>query len=87
MTNQYCGFFDLPDREAVKRIRRQGPEDKKAPIEGGFERSERAHKAQDIDKIDSASAALNTAWQAASQEDLPSFSRGWCERLAWRCRS
>ncbi|NET33012.1 MAG: molecular chaperone DnaK [Cyanothece sp. SIO1E1] len=44
------------------------PEDKKAPIEAALNDLKEAHKAQDIDKIDSASAALNTAWQAASQE-------------------
>ena len=44
------------------------PEDKKAPIEAALADLKEAHKAQDFDKIEAASAALNTAWQAASQE-------------------
>ena len=44
------------------------PEDKKGPIETALNDLKEAHKAQDLDKIDSASEALNTAWQAASQE-------------------
>lgn len=44
------------------------PADKKAPIEAALNDLKEAHKAEDLDKIDAASAALNTAWQAASQE-------------------
>ncbi len=44
------------------------PEEKKAPIQSALEELKEAHKAQDMDKIETASAALNTAWQAASQE-------------------
>ena len=44
------------------------PEEKKAPIESALETLKEAHKAQDMDQIESATAALNTAWQAASQE-------------------
>lgn len=44
------------------------PEEKKEPIEAALNDLKEAHKTQDLDKIDSASEALNTAWQAASQE-------------------
>ncbi|MBX2874069.1 MAG: molecular chaperone DnaK [Saprospiraceae bacterium] len=44
------------------------PEDKKAPIEAALNDLKEAHKTQDLGKIDSASEALNAAWQAASQE-------------------
>ncbi len=44
------------------------PEEKKAPIQSALDELKEAHKAQDMDKIETASAALNTAWQAASQE-------------------
>ncbi len=44
------------------------PADKKEAIEKAVAELKEAHKAQDFDKIDSASEALNTAWQAASQD-------------------
>ena len=44
------------------------PEDKKTAIETAVADLKEAHKAQDFDKIDSASEALNAAWQAASQD-------------------
>jgi len=44
------------------------PEDKKGPIEAALNDLKEAHKAEDIDKLDEATAAMNTAWQAASQE-------------------
>ncbi len=40
----------------------------KAPIETALAELKEAHKAEDFDKIDAATATLNTAWQAASQE-------------------
>lgn len=40
----------------------------KTAINGALEKLKEAHKAQDVAAIDSAMAALNTAWQAASQE-------------------
>ena len=40
----------------------------KTAINGALEKLKEAHKAQDAAAIDSAMAALNTAWQAASQE-------------------
>lgn len=44
------------------------PDDKKAPIEAALSDLKEAHKAEDLDKIDSATEVLNTAWQAASQD-------------------
>ncbi len=44
------------------------PEDKKEAIESSLNELKEAHKAEDIDKIDTAMAALNAAWQAASQD-------------------
>ena len=44
------------------------PEDKKSAIETSLAELKEAHKAQDIDKIDTAMAALNAAWQTASQD-------------------
>jgi molecular chaperone DnaK len=44
------------------------PADKKGAIETALNELKEAHKAQDMDKIESATAGLNTAWQAASQE-------------------
>ena len=44
------------------------PADKKAPIEAALETLKEAHKLQDIASIETALAALNTAWTAASEE-------------------
>jgi len=44
------------------------PADKKGPIEEALKNLKEAHQAQDIDKIESAMEAMNTAWQAASQD-------------------
>jgi molecular chaperone DnaK len=44
------------------------PADKKAPIEEALGRLKEAHKSEDLDAIDQATEALNTAWQAASQD-------------------
>jgi len=44
------------------------PTDKKAPIEAALNKLKEAHKAQDIDGIDAATAELNSVFQAASQE-------------------
>ena len=42
--------------------------DKKAPIEAALEKLKEAHKSQDIAAIDAATAEMNTAWTAASEE-------------------
>jgi molecular chaperone DnaK len=44
------------------------PADKKDPISRAVEKLKEAHKKQDIDAVDKATAELNTAWQAASEE-------------------
>ncbi|QQS51805.1 MAG: molecular chaperone DnaK [Bacteroidota bacterium] len=44
------------------------PADKKSSIEKGLEQLKEAHKKQDVDAIDKATAELNTVWQAASQD-------------------
>ena len=44
------------------------PADKKGPIEEALKNLKEAHQAQDLAKIDSAMEAMNTAWQAASQD-------------------
>ncbi|RYY63533.1 MAG: molecular chaperone DnaK, partial [Chitinophagaceae bacterium] len=43
------------------------PEDKKAPIETALTQLKDAHKSQDLGAIDTAMAALNTAWTSASE--------------------
>ncbi|MFN3555700.1 MAG: molecular chaperone DnaK [Bacteroidales bacterium] len=44
------------------------PEEKKQPIEKALEDLKNAHKSKDLNAIDTAMAALNAAWQAASAE-------------------
>ncbi len=44
------------------------PAEKKAPIEEAVKELKEAHKAENLEQIDSATAKLNAAWQAASQE-------------------
>ena len=44
------------------------PADKKGAIETAFEQLKAAHKSQDLAQIDTASAALNAAWTAASED-------------------
>ena len=44
------------------------PADKKEPIEKALADLKEAHKVQDVEKIDSSMEALNTAFQAASQD-------------------
>lgn len=51
------------------------PADKKGPIESALEELKEAHKSQDLNRIDSATERLNTAWQAASQ-DMYQASQG-----------
>lgn len=44
------------------------PADKKAPIESALNKLKEAHKQQDVAAIDAATAEMNTAWTAASEE-------------------
>lgn len=57
--------------QTEKQIKEFGdkiPADKKAPIESALEKLKTAHKNQDIAAIDAATAEMNTAWTAASEE-------------------
>jgi molecular chaperone DnaK len=44
------------------------PADKKSAIESSLAELKEAHKVRDLDKMETAMAALNAAWQAASQD-------------------
>jgi molecular chaperone DnaK len=52
----------------MKEIGDKIPADKKAAIESALTELKEAHKLQDLPRVDKASEALNTAWQAASQD-------------------
>jgi molecular chaperone DnaK len=57
--------------QTEKQLKEYGdklPEDKKTAIESAMNELKEAHKAEDLDKVDSAMQSLNTAWQNASQE-------------------
>lgn len=57
--------------QTEKQLREYGdkiPANKKEAIESAAAELKEAHKMQDLDRIDSASKALESAWQAASQE-------------------
>ena len=52
----------------LKEFGEKIPAEKKGAIETAVADLKAAHEAQDLDKIETATAALNTAWQAASQD-------------------
>jgi molecular chaperone DnaK len=57
--------------QTEKQIKEYGdkiPADKKETINKAVADLKEAHKIQDIAKVDAATEALNTAWQAASQD-------------------
>lgn len=57
--------------QTEKQLKEYGdkiPADKKSAIESAAKKLKEAHKAQNIAEIDSASAALNAAWTAASED-------------------
>ncbi len=57
--------------QSEKQLKEYGdkiPAEKRSTIESAIESLRAAHKAEDLDAIETATAALNTAWQAASQE-------------------
>jgi molecular chaperone DnaK len=57
--------------QTEKQLKEYGdkiPADKKAPIEAALEKLKAAHKTQDLAQIDAASAEMNTAWTAASED-------------------
>ncbi|HKK89717.1 MAG TPA: Hsp70 family protein, partial [Saprospiraceae bacterium] len=57
--------------QTEKQLKEYGdklPDDKKSEIENALGELKEAHKAEDLDKVDSAMERLNTAWQNASQD-------------------
>lgn len=57
--------------QTEKQLKEYGdkiPADKKGAIETALKNIKEAHQAQDLSRIDSATEALNQAWQAASQD-------------------
>ncbi len=52
----------------LKEFGEKIPADKKDPIEKALANLKDAHKKEDLDAIDKATAELNTVWQAASEE-------------------
>ncbi|MFL5754588.1 MAG: molecular chaperone DnaK [Bacteroidia bacterium] len=57
--------------QTEKQLKEYGdkiPAEKKAPIESALNDLKSAHASKDLHKIDSAMAAMNTAWSAASQD-------------------
>jgi len=65
--NQADSLIFQTDKQ-MKEFGDKLPADKKAPIEEALNKLKAAHAAQDIAAIDSATAELNTVFQAASQE-------------------
>ena len=57
--------------QTEKQLKEYGekiPDEKKAPIEAALAKLKEAHKTQDLAQIDAATAEMNTAWTAASEE-------------------
>ncbi|HET6256134.1 MAG TPA: molecular chaperone DnaK [Puia sp.] len=57
--------------QTEKQLKEYGdklPADKKAPIEAALNKLKDAHKSQNLSAIDSATAEMNNAWTAASEE-------------------
>jgi molecular chaperone DnaK len=64
--------------QTEKQLKEYGekiPADKKAPIEAALEKLKAAHKTADLAQIDAATAEMNTAWTAAS-EDMYKATQG-----------
>ncbi len=64
--NQADSFVFQTEKQ-LKELGEKLPADKKAPIESALTKLKEAQKAQDIAKIDTAIAEINTAWTAASE--------------------
>ncbi|GIV32196.1 MAG: chaperone protein DnaK [Saprospiraceae bacterium] len=57
--------------QTEKQLKEYGdkiPSDKRSAIEQALEELRKAHKAEDLEQVEKATASLNAAWQAASQE-------------------
>ena len=65
--NQADGMIFQTEKQ-LKELGDKIPSDKKAPNEKALEELKAAHKAQDLDAIDKAIEAMNTAFHAASQD-------------------
>ena len=65
--NQADGLIFQTEKQ-LKEFGDKLPADKKAPIEDALNKLKEAHKAEDLDAIDAATAELNQVFQAASQE-------------------
>ena len=65
--NQADGMIFQTEKQ-LKELGDKIPADKKAPIEKALEDLKAAHKSQDLDAIDKAMEAMNTAFHAASQD-------------------
>ncbi len=65
--NQADGMIFQTEKQ-LKELGDKLPADKKAPIESALEELKAAHKDQNIEAIDKAMEALNTAFHAASQD-------------------
>jgi len=63
----------------IKEFGEKLPADKKQTIESALEKLKTAHKAEDLAGIDAATAELNTAWQAASQDLYNAGQQGGAE--------
>ena len=65
--NQADGMIFQTEKQ-LKELGDKLPADKKAPIESALEQLKTAHKDQNLEAIDKAMEALNTAFHAASQD-------------------
>lgn len=65
--NQADGLIFQTEKQ-LKEFGDKLPADKKGPIEEALNKLKEAHKAEDLDGIDAATAELNQVFQAASQE-------------------
>ncbi|MGQ7870519.1 molecular chaperone DnaK [Sunxiuqinia sp. sy24] len=65
--NQADGLIFQTEKQ-LKEFGDKLPADKKGPIEAALNKLKEAHKAEDLDAIDAATAELNQVFQAASQE-------------------
>jgi molecular chaperone DnaK len=65
--------------QTEKQLKEYGdkiPADKKAPIEAALEKLKTAHKTADLAQIDAATAEMNTAWTAASEDMYKATQEG-----------
>ncbi|MHA4847286.1 molecular chaperone DnaK [Flavitalea antarctica] len=73
--NQADGLIFQTEKQ-IKEYGDKIPADKKQPIEAALAKLKEAHKSQDLAAIDAATAEMNTAWTAASEEIYKAQSAG-----------